>query len=114
MDVFNAFSTTPYTFIQLSRGGVRGNSITSETEAQGIFKLRSALVRNESAEGKDSNATLHIKPSEPFVDSNNGNLVGHGIRINTREYTIVGQTEGFNYHSNELEHITVTLQETDL
>lgn len=112
MDVFDMFELTPYIFLEISRGGVIGQGVISETEAQGVFKMRSQMVRGENAETKDSNATLHIKPTESFLQTNS-NLVGHGVRINGVEYEIIGVTGGQNYHNGILEHYTATLQETD-
>lgn len=113
MDVFDLFDLTDYTFLQISRGGVLGNVIIAETSATGVFKLRSQIVRGENTEGKESNATLHIRPDETFLTTNDNNLVGHGVRINERDYEIIGQTGGQNYHDGLLEHYTATLQETD-
>lgn len=113
MDVFDLFDLTDYTFLQISRGGVLGNVIIAETSATGVFKLRSQIVRGENTEGKESNATLHIRPDETFLTTNDNNLVGHGVRINGKDYEIIGQTGGQNYHDGLLEHYTATLQETD-
>lgn len=65
--VFDVFDTSTYTFLQIKRGGVAGNTIVSSTDATGIFKLRSQMVRGENAETKQSNATLHIRPTESFL-----------------------------------------------
>ena len=113
MDVFDLFDLTDYTFLQISRGGVLGNVIIAETSATGVFKLRSQIVRGENTEGKESNATLHVRPDEAFLTTNDNNLVGHGVRINGKDYEIIGQTGGQNYHDGLLEHYTATLQETD-
>jgi len=113
MDVFDLFDLTDYTFLQISRGGVLGNVIIAETSATGVFKLRSQIVRGENTEGKESNATLHIRPDETFLTTNDNNLVGHGVRINGKDYEIIGQTGGQNYHDGLLEHYIATLQETD-
>lgn len=110
--IFDTFDLTPYTFLEIDRGGVTGNTIADETLAEGVFKLRANLVRGENAETKSSNATLHIKPDEPFLEANDNNLVGHGVRVNEQTYEIVGQTGGQNYHDGVLEHYTVTLQES--
>lgn len=112
--VFDAYTLQDYTFLQLSRGGVAGNTATNTYLAQGVFKLRTGLVRGENSENKDSNATLHIKPSEQFVSLLGGNLIGHGIQVDDTTYQITGQTAGMNYHTGDLEHYTVTLQETEL
>lgn len=92
---------------------MRGNIIEGQTAATGVFKLRSQMVRGENEETKDSNATLHVRPEEPFLATNQNNLVGHGVRVGFKEYEIIGQTGGQNYHNGQLEHYTVTLQETE-
>lgn len=113
MTVFDVFMQTGYTFLKISRGGVTGNSILSQSSAMGVFKLRSDMVRGSNSETIDSASTLHIKPSESFLSDNGDNLVGHGVRINGRDYEIIGQTGGMNYHTGEMEHYTATLQPTD-
>lgn len=112
--VFDVFDLSEYTFHVLSRGGVSGNTIVSSHEAEGVFKLRSDLVRGENAETKESNATLHIRPTESFLAALDNNLVGHGVSCQDKDYEVIGQTGGQNYANGELEHYTVTLQETQL
>lgn len=113
MDVFDTFQVTPYTFLQLKQGSVTGNTIVSQTAATGILKLRDGMAANFEQETVTSDATLHIRPSEAFVGTL-GNLVGHGIRSSKvgkqQDYRIIGQVEGYNFHTNELEFIKVTLK----
>lgn len=111
--VFDLFDLSDYTFLQISRGGTIGNVIVAQTPATGVFKLRSQFVRGENAETKESNATLHVRDTEPFLATNNNNLVGHGIRVFGKDYEVVGQTGGKNFHSGIMEHYTATLQESD-
>lgn len=111
--VFDVFDLTDYTFLQISRGGVAGNTVLSSTLAEGVFKLRSSMVRGENSETKESNATLHVRPDEPFLAVNDTNLVGHGVQVNGKDYEIIGQTGGMNYHDGVMEHYTATLQESD-
>jgi len=112
-EVFDHFDLTDYTFLFISRGGVAGNVITGQYEADGVFKLRSQLVRGENSETKESNATLHVRSTEPFLEPTSNNLVGHGVIVNGRSYEIIGQTGGQNYHNGVLEHYTATLQDAD-
>lgn len=115
MDLFSNFPTTGYTFLQLSTGGVRGNSVVAETAAVGIFKLRRGLTANSQSENVTSTATLHIKPSEGFIATVVGNLIGHGIRKDSVDYRIVGMTAGMGgLGFDVLEHYTLTLQQEDL
>lgn len=110
--VFDVFDLTNYTFLELSRGGVPGNTIVATYNTEGVFKLRSAMTRNPNSETKESNATLHVRPSESFLSGLQGNLVGHGVRIQGKDYEIIGQTGGKNFHNGVMEHYTATLQET--
>lgn len=114
IDVFQAFpeGLSTYTFLRISRGGITGNTIVSSHEATGIFKLRSDLVRGENSETKESNATMHVRPTEPFLAAIDNNLVGHGIRVEGKDYEVVGFTGGDDYHFGDREHYTATLQET--
>lgn len=112
IEVFDIFDLTNYTFLQLSRGGITGNTIVASYSTDGVFKLRSDLVRGENAETKDSDATLHIRSTESFLSGLSNNLVGHGVQVNGKDYEIVGQTGGKNFHNGVMEHYTATLQET--
>jgi hemin uptake protein HemP len=108
MNVFDAFTTSTYTYLVISRGGVAGNVIESEIEAEGVFKLRSGMNVSSDQETKSSDATLHIKPDESFTPE-----VGNGIRHDGQEYEIVGVTGGVNYDTGETEHYRATLQATE-
>lgn len=109
LDIFSTFKTTPYTFNALGQGGIYGNQIIESFEADGVFKLRRGISNTLLGENPTSTATLHIKPSEGFLSTYKP-LEGHGVTVNDEEYRIVGVTEGMNYSTNVLEHITVTLQ----
>lgn len=114
VDVFAHFTTDSYTFLQLdSKSG--GNVIVNETEANGIFKMRSGMVQVDNTEAYgEALAALHVKPTEPFVATLNGELVGHGVRVtkdsHTAEYRITGQTEGYDYDLGQLEFYVLTLK----
>lgn len=118
MGLFDQFTNTSYTFLQLqSKAG--GNVIVSETEAEGIFKIRSGMVEVLNIESfggvASAAASLHIKPDEPFLDAVGRELVGHGIRVaksgsEPLEYRIEGQVEGFDFDTGELEFYKVTLK----
>lgn len=113
MEVFDVFDLTDYTFLEIARGGIAGNTIVASYDTDGVFKLRSDIVRNENSETKESNATLHIRSTESFLSALENNLVGHGVRVNGKDYEIIGQTGGKNYHNGVMEHYTATLQETE-
>lgn len=120
MDVFEAFpeAIQTYTFLELSQGGVLGNTIKLETTFGGILKERKGMAVNQNMELKESTTTLHIRPSEPFLTTLGGNLVGHGIRAtkngSTEEYRIVGQREGFDFDEGDNEFFYVTLKAESL
>jgi hypothetical protein len=115
MNVFDAFpnALTTYTFLELVRGTPVGDRIVATTEAQGIFKHRTDLVLSDNQESRESSSRLKIRPSESFVSAFNGNLKGHGIRIEDRDYVILDQTGGDNYEAGIREHISVILQAAD-
>ena len=112
LSVFDAFPNglTPYQFLNISRGDVYGNVITSVTNATGIFKLRNEQIQVNNQELRQSAATLHIRPTETFANSN---LVGNGIRVEGQDYEIIGQTGGNDYEHGDREHYTLSLQTTD-
>lgn len=110
--VFDIFETTTYTFLTVKRGGVYGNSITESQPAQGVFKHRDGMVQVDNRESFQSDATLHVKPTESFIAAVGGNMVGHGIRKDGQDYKIVGQTAGDNFATNVREHYRLTLQRT--
>lgn len=106
MDVFEAWPELiePYTYLAISRGGVYGNVITQQIQANGIFKLRNEQVMVNNQELKQSASTLHIYPTESFATQD---MVGNGIRIRGQDYEIIGQTDGMG------EHFRLTLQNSD-
>lgn len=108
--VFDHFEVTPYEFLSIKRGTVLGNVIEESFEATGVFKLRNGIISVTNQESHQSDATLHIRPSESFATTD---MVGQGIRKDGIDYEIVGQTGGFNFDTNELEHYRVTLQRAD-
>jgi hypothetical protein len=108
--VFDVFEQVPYQFLEVSRGGVYGNRITATHNAYGVFKLRNEMVQTNNQELHQSAATLHVHPDESFMSSN---VVGQGVRVAGQDYEIVGQTGGRNFDTGELEHYTLTLQNTD-
>lgn len=110
MTVFDVFTETPYDYLVVSRGGVYGNRILDRISASGVLKLRSDMVMQDNREVKQSASTLHIRPSESFA---NDNMVGQGISAAGQDFEIIGLTAGRNYDTGELEHYTLTLQNSD-
>lgn len=117
MDVFTLFTTDNYTFLQLDSGS-GGNKIVKETEANGVVKLRDGMVQVDNVETKNSDASVHVRPSDAFIAEVGGNLVGHGMRITknglTDEYRIIRQVEGFDFDTDTLEFIRVDLKREKL
>ncbi len=109
LDIFTTFKTTPYTFLKQGQGGIYGNTTLTEYEAEGVFKLRRGVTQRSDMQNATSTATLHIKPTEGFL-SGLGRIEGNGVLVNGEKYKIVGVTEGMNFSTNDLEHITLTLQ----
>jgi len=67
--VFDVFDVSPYTFLQLERSSITGNTIVASYEATGVFKLRTGFLRSDSMENLEQGATLHIRPNEPFLSN---------------------------------------------
>lgn len=114
MDVFTLFATTDYTFLELdSKSG--GNVIVNEFPASGIVKLRDGMVQVDNMEAYESTSSVHVRPTESFISSLGGNLVGHGVRVTKdnhepEEYRIEGQVEGYDFDLGSLEFYRVTLK----
>lgn len=85
--VFDVFDLSDYIFYEVSRGGVAGNVIVASYNAQGVFKLRSDFVRGENAETKESNATLHIRPSETFLAPKTPNREHYTLTLQETDYS---------------------------
>lgn len=71
--VFDVFDLSDYTFLQIERNTITGNRIVSTTDAQGVFKLRQGLIQGANSENLEQGATLHIRPTESFVDPHTPN-----------------------------------------
>lgn len=104
-DVFDAFPEfdTPYTFLLTQSGGVMGD-VTTSYSAIGVFKHRDGRSVASNQETRESDATLHIRPTESFIALCSGNLVGQGIIKDGAKYNIIGQTIGMDFS-----HYRVTL-----
>lgn len=107
MTVFDAFKQVEYTYLEISRGEVYGNRIISEKKLMGVFKDREGMTSSNNQEAYQSSATLHAKPQDY---QSVAEVVGNGIRVNGRDYTITGVTSGMNFSDGVLEHYTFTLE----
>ena len=114
-DVFSFFKTRDYTFIKTTptNGGYRS---VEEYEANGVVKHRDGKLLNGRQESYDTQTTLHIRPSEPFIDAVGGakELVGNFIRIDGEEYRINAVTTGENFETGLVEHYRATLEKDNL
>jgi hypothetical protein len=110
MTVFDVFQETPYAYLTISRGEVYGNRIVSEAPRTGVFKLRSGMAQNNNQETRESSATLHSHPKDFEVGEE---IVGNGVRHAGKDYAIIGVTEGRNFDTDVVEHLTLTLERAD-
>lgn len=67
--VFDVFDTSPYTYLDLKRSSVTGNTINASYDATGVFKMRTGSLQNQSSENVEQGSTLHIRPTESFLSS---------------------------------------------
>lgn len=112
MTIFDNFPEEPYTYLSITRGGVKGNTITSERVLSGIFKLRSSSTSQANMENRASTATLHTHP-EDFECANIADLVGQGIMKDGVCYEITSVTGGKNFANGIMEHLTFTLDRAE-
>ena len=113
--VFTAFVTSPYTFIKTTSAN-GGYKSVEEYEANGVIKFRDGRVLNGRQESYDTQTTLHIRPSEPFISPVNSAkaLVGNFVRIDGDEYRINAVTTGANFDTGMVEHYRATLEKDNL
>lgn len=107
--VFDVFQEQEYTYLEIARGGIAGNSIVESSPRMGVFKLRAGSGNSPTSEMevRNSTATLHAHPEDyPDLD----NIVGNGIRVDDVDYEITAITGGKNFDNGVMEHITFTLQ----
>lgn len=112
MTVFDMFVEVPFEYLTISRGEVYGNRIISQKTLRGIVKIKEGMVSQGNQETRKSSNTVHVHP-EDFVDLTCERIIGNGIRYNNADYSIVGVTEGRNFDTNEIEHLTLTLERAE-
>lgn len=97
MSVFTNFPSDPYIFLEVERTA-QGTLVKEEYTANGIFKLRDGMTEADSLESETSDATLRVRPDEPFAANN---MVGQCVRIQRsqgeEEYRILSQVEGYDH-----------------
>ena len=67
--VFDVFDTVPYTYLVIDRGGIDGNTILDTYQADGIFKMRTGMIRGQNSENVEQGSTLHVRPTEEFLST---------------------------------------------
>lgn len=89
--MLDMFANTGYTFQVMSNG-----LVTSEYSALGVFKERVGITNDGRHDSHDVTSSLHIYPTESFIDTVGGyiGLEGHGIQIGTNTYRIDGVSNG--------------------
>lgn len=91
-EVFDVFDLSDYTFLEISRGGVAGNTIVDTYPASGVFKLRSGLIRGENSESVEQGATLHIRPTEVFVEAHTPNREHITLTLSPANWSNFGES----------------------
>jgi len=109
MTVFDVFKTVPYDYLTISQSQILGDMISGRKTLTGVFKERSGMSQSGNIEIEDSAATLHVRP-EDFEIQNCQELVGNGVEVNGRTYTIKGATAGTNFDNGMVEYYTLTLK----
>lgn len=112
MTVFDAFKETTFTYLTISRGEVYGNRIVAEKPLRGIVKIREGMISQANQETRKSNSTVHVHP-EDFFRLTREQVIGNGIRYGGADYSIIGVTEGRNFDTNQVEHLTLTLERAE-
>ncbi|MCA9339269.1 hypothetical protein KC939_02890, partial [Candidatus Saccharibacteria bacterium] len=87
VEVFDVFDLSEYTFLEISRGGITGNTIEDTYTAYGVFKLRSGFIRGENSENVEQGATLHIRPTEAFVKAQTPNREHYTLTLNPTDFS---------------------------
>ena len=107
--VFDVFKEVSFVYLTISRGEVYGNRIVSQKTLSGIVKIREGMNNQMSRENRESSSTVHVHP-EDFADLTREEIIGNGIQYGGADYSIVGMTEGRNFETNTVEHLTLTLE----
>ena len=107
--VFDVFREDYFIYLEISRGEVYGNRIVSQKKLRGVVKIREGMTNQLNREDRESNSTVHVHP-ENFAKMTREEIIGNGIRYNDTDYSIVGMTEGKNFDTGTVEHLTLTLE----
>ena len=107
--VFDIFKEVSFVYLTISRGEVYGNRIVNQKTLNGVVKIREGMTNQMNRETRDSSSTVHVHP-EDFAGLTREEIIGNGIQYGGADYSIVGMTEGRNFETNEVEHLTLTLE----
>lgn len=110
--VFDMFSEVPFEYLTISRGEVYGNRIISQKTLHGIVKIKEGMISQGNQEIRKSNSTVHVHP-EDFTGLTCEQIIGNGICYGSADYSIIGVTEGRNFDTNKVEHLTLTLERAE-
>ena len=115
--VFDVFDEVSYQFLKISRGGVYGNIILQTYDAVGVADIDEGMITANNQEAYQSSSLLYVHPDEEYITeiTENGkvNFVGNGIRVDHKDYEIVGSGVGRNQDNGTVEHFELTLQAAD-
>lgn len=90
--VFDVFDTQAYEYLEISRGTTTGNIITAVYSADGIFKLRTGMIRGQNAENTEQGATLHMRPTESFLSNVPGNREHYRLTLIASDFSDFEET----------------------
>ena len=108
MDVFDLFVPQELKFIKL-RSTVAGNQEGEDFTCIGVVKQREGIAQDTEQDTRTGDATVYIKPGNPFVEATGGSMVGHLVRITTDDlpeqlHRIISSSEGKDFDTNEVRH----------
>lgn len=104
--MFDLFTSSPFIYQKLTRGGVYGVRVVESTQCNGIVKVREGMT-GDVVENPDTDATIHIKPMDARKF---GDMVGNGVVIDGRSYDITGMVEGKDFDTGVVEFYRLTLK----
>lgn len=82
--VFDVFDLSAYQFLELKNDGISGEKVDKTYNAEGVFKLRQGMVSSDNAETIQTDATIHIRPTESFISGAPANREHY--RLTLQEY----------------------------
>ncbi len=113
MGIWDYFDTDTYTFLRVD-ARTQGLKVLEEYDSDGVFKIRGGMT-STNIETPTADVTLTVRPDEAFVGDLNADMVGHCVRVartpyEALDYRIVGQIEGYDWDTNELDFYKLRLK----